>query len=270
MSKVEELQSLGFARAGSFSSGQFSVEPEWKPHQVVYVWTRGNAIVLRVGIACGTSGFGKRYASYNRWLAGRHKPQDATEQEKARLFRSRLDQTCQVWARQVADKPTALKEEAELRTLFGPELELDLMTRGWAKQELASWRASRFAIKDAVPTPALARSPLMARAAHTVAPSLVAVFATLDSELLALGLEKSEVAHGWTYKVGRTLLCRIDPKNMKGCLRVWVGSADERAAPIRLRGQFKQDGWLVVWPEDQALACDYVRVSVRRRLPAQP
>lgn len=144
MSKVEELQSLGFVRAGSFSSGQFSVEPEWKPHQVVYVWTRNaDTEILRVGIACGARAFANRYASYNRWLAGRFKPNDDAEQEKARLFRLRLDDTCRVWARRVDDKSVALSQEAELRRLWGPVMELDLMTAGWAKQQMTVWREAR-------------------------------------------------------------------------------------------------------------------------------
>lgn len=264
-----QLDQLGFRPAGTFMDGGFVLEGDWPRHQVVYVWTRGDEVVLRVGIACGTSGFGNRYASYNRWLAGRHKPLDATEQEKASLFRSRLDQTCRVWAREVSDKATALQEEAELRTLFGPELELDLMTRGWAKRELASWRAGRFTSNDHLP-PQQKRTPPMASSnPHAVTPSLKAVFGALDSELLASGLAKAESRDGWVYKAGKTTICKIDPKNSKGCLRVWVDVADEQSAPDRLRGSFKQEGWLVVWPQDETLALDYVLASVRRRLPSK-
>ena len=73
---------------------------------------------------------------------------------------------------------------------------------------------------------------------------------------------------GWPYRKDGVQLCRIDPKNSKGCLRVWVGEQDEQTAPDSLRGQFRQKGWLVVWPEDRALAVEYILASVRRRTPA--
>lgn len=145
MSRTSELRALGFEPAGRYQAGQFDLAPAWMSHEVVYVWTRGaNAKdILRVGIACGLNGFRNRYASYNRWLAGRFKPNDPTEQKKSQLFRQKLDDTCVVWARRVADKPSALREEADLRARLGPVLELDLMTLGWAKKELAAWREAR-------------------------------------------------------------------------------------------------------------------------------
>lgn len=144
MSRADELQALGFAPAGTFRAGQFHLATDWTPHQVVYVWAaHDNVDILRVGIACGEKGFGRRYASYNRWLAGRFKPDNAAEQEKARLFRSRLDDSCTVWARRAKNKASALIEEGELRRLFGPILDLDLMTPGWAKLQMAAWREAR-------------------------------------------------------------------------------------------------------------------------------
>lgn len=155
MSRTSELRTLGFEPAGRYQAGQFDLAPAWKSHEVVYVWTRGaDAVdILRVGIACGANGFRNRYASYNRWLAGRFKPNDPTEQKKSQLFRQKLDDTCIVWARRVADKPSALREEADLRTRLGPVLELDLMTPGWAKQELAAWREARRVISASFAVP---------------------------------------------------------------------------------------------------------------------
>ena len=271
MSNSSELRSLGLVLAGAYRGGQFEIDPAWKSHQVVYVWTRGPdaAEILRVGIACGPHGFSNRYGSYNRWLDGRFKPDEATEQEKSRLFRLKLDDTCAVWARRVADKPTALREEADLRARFGPALELDLMAPGWAKSQLAAWRAGRAGqgVKPAAPRQQ-GPAPTASGSALTVAPSLKAVFAVLDHALTHLGLERSQVRDGWPYRKDGVQLCRIDPKNSKGCLRVWVGEQDEQTAPDSLRGQFRQKGWLVVWPEDRALAVEYILASVRRRTPA--
>lgn len=144
MSRAEELQALGFATAGTFRDGQFHLEKDWSANQVVYVWSsNGHSEILRVGIACGEKGFGRRYTSYNRWLAGRFKPDDEAEQEKARLFRLRLDDSCVIWARRVDDKVSALAQEAELRRVLGPVLDLDLMTPGWAKHQMTAWREAR-------------------------------------------------------------------------------------------------------------------------------
>lgn len=271
MSRSADLYALGFAPAGAYQSGQFSLSPAWKSQQVVYLWTRGADAreVLRVGIACGRNGFGSRYSSYNRWLAGRFKPNDATEQKKSQLFREKLDDTCVVWARAASDKPSALREEAMLRAALGPVLELDLMTPGWAKQALAAWRAGRRP-EDVTrqPTPIMKRSaPMAAEKELTVSPSLKAVFAELDAGLMALGLQRTVARDGWPYQMGDVQVCRIDPKNTKGCLRVWVGEHDEQTAPDRLRGQFQQKGWLVVWPEDKVMARDYILASVQRRMP---
>ena len=49
-------------------------------------------------------------------------------------------------------------------------------------------------------------------------------------------------------------------------MRVWVGEQDEQTAPNALRGSFKQKGWLVVWPQDHALACDFILASVRQSM----
>mgnify|MGYP001163357191 CR=1 FL=1 len=271
MSRSEELRALGFSLAGRYRAGQFEPASDWKKQQVVYVWTRGADAqeVLRVGIACGRNGFGNRYASYNRWLAGRFKPDNAMEQKKSQLFRQKLDDTCVVWARCVGDKPSALREEAELRARLGPVLELDLMTPGWAKRELAAWRAG-----GGLPVARAQRhmpskapgAPMTHPKELAISPSLSAVFSDLDTGLSALGLDRTAVRDGWQYKAGGKQVCRIDPKNTKGCLRVWVGDEDEQGAPDRLRGQFLQTGWLVVWPEDRTLARDYVLASVRARM----
>lgn len=265
------LQSLGFEKVGRFTTGAFRLEPDWRAHQVVYTWTRGlDAEVLRVGIACGANALENRYASYNRWLAGRFKPNDAVEQEKARLFRSRLDDTCEVWARRVADKPTALKEEAELRALLGPVLELDLMTPGWAKQELAAWRRARSndPSTSSEPTIRLMTTKAHKRAEHRATPGLINAFDGLEALLAANGFAMTSEAQGWRFsKTGRQPF-RIHPKSRKGCLRVFVGEENELAAPDALRdATYQQRGWLVVWPEDAELAQSYVEACLCRPSP---
>lgn len=138
-SRIPQLESFGFSRAGRYRAGQFSIEPRWTSREVVYIWTRGAEAeeVLRVGVACGFNGFGARYASYNRWLDGRFKPDDAAEQKKTALFLSKLDDSCVVWARQASGKAQALQDERALRERLGPVLELDLMTNGWANRRCA-------------------------------------------------------------------------------------------------------------------------------------
>lgn len=266
MTNEETLHALGFARAGVFRSGGFRLAPEWRDHQVVYVWTRGvEAEALRVGIACGSQGFDNRYASYNRWLAGRFKPDDAVEQEKARLFRSRLDDTCEVWARRVADKPTALKEEAELRVLLGPVLELDLMTPGWAKQELAAWRRARSSDPSNASEPVirLMKTKADKPTGHGITPGLVDAFSQLEALLTANGFAMTAEAQGWRFSQAGRRSFRLHPKSRKGCLRVFVGGENELAAPHALRdASYQQRGWLVVWPQDAELARSYLEACL--------
>lgn len=266
MSQADELQTLGFSRAGRYQSGQFQLDADWKPHKVVYVWTRnGDTEVLRVGIACGAKAFGTRYASYNRWLGGRFKPDDDAEQEKARLFRARLDDSCMVWARTVEDKSTALTQEADLRRHFGPILELDLMTPGWAKEQMTAWRASRRLLGagtiDPTPQPKARNKNVAAvtKSAPALTPSLVESFHLIDSALAHLGFTRRETAQGWSYARHRGETVQIHPKPQKGCLRVGVGEANEIAAPPPLRDlNYRQRGWLVVSPPDAKLAHDYL------------
>ncbi len=270
MGSSEDLHSLGFEKAGRFDTGVFRLEPDWSAHQVVYIWTRGlDAEVLRVGIACGANALGNRYASYNRWLAGRFKPNDAVEQEKARLFRSRLDDTCEVWARRVADKPTALKEEAELRALLGPVLELDLMTPGWAKHELAAWRRARSSDPSTSPEPVIRlKTKADKHAGHEVTPGLVDAFGQLEALLAANGFAMTSEAQGWRFSQEGRRPLRIHPKVRKGCLRVFVGEENELAAPDALRdASYQQRGWLVVWPEDAELAQSYIEACLYRPSP---
>lgn len=256
MSQANELQTLGFSRAGRYLSGQFQLDADWKPHQVVYVWTRnGDTEVLRVGIACGVKGFGTRYASYNRWLGGRFKPDNPAEQEKARLFRSRLDDSCMVWARTVEDKAAALTQEAELRRHLGPILELDLMTPGWAKTQMAAWREARRLVGGGSVDP----TPSAKESAPSLTPALVESFHLIDGALARRGFARRETAQGWSYARRRGETVQIHFKPKMGCLRVGVGVANEVAAPPPLRGSsYKQRGWLVVWPSDARLACDYL------------
>jgi hypothetical protein len=143
---VELLRSYRFRRAGRYSDGVFTVDPAWRPRQVVYVWTHGTTHTLtplRVGIACGPNGFGRRYDHYNRWLAGRFKPNDAREQQVRAVFLEGLRDSALVWAVEVADKPQALELEGLIRRRWGSVLSLDLMVRdSWAKRRMNDWRAA--------------------------------------------------------------------------------------------------------------------------------
>lgn len=258
-----ELEELGFAPAGGFRKGRFELADSWAARPAVYIWTRDDAVVLRVGIACGRGGLRARYASYNRWLAGRHKPEVAFEQEKARLFRLRLDDSCRIWARTVPDKAVALGEEAELRRRFGPALELDLMTRGWAKRELAAWRRGRSS--SAVPPKA---RPQPVRDAMTTPPlrpvtRLDQLFGSLEDLLLSEGFTAELESRGWRYVRPDRRRLKLHPKPTKGCLRVFVGEDNARAAPEPLRNPGRQPGWLLVWPDDADLARAYVAKCLR-------
>lgn len=270
-SRIPQLESLGFSRAGSYRTGQFLIEPRWKSREVVYVWTRGDEAeeILRVGIACGLNGFGARYASYNRWLDGRFKPDDAAEQKKSALFLSKLDDSCVVWARQANGKAQALQDERALRERLGPVLELDLMTNGWAKQEMRLWRAddgprapqSR-SVEPRVQPPRRPGDQLV----PDVTPALKAVFGDLNAALLGSGLTRSSTRDGWSYKQGHVRVCAIDPKPTIPSLRVFVGAEAERSAPATLRNDGRQRGWLDVRPKDRGLAVEYVSEVMKRQL----
>jgi hypothetical protein len=144
MQLFDQLRGLGFLRAGRYTPSAFEIYPDWRAHQVVYVWTQESgdgASPLRVGVACGPKGFGRRYDHYNRWLAGRFKPDDRREQKVRALFLEGLADGADVWARQVADKPSALSLERALRRVWEDQLKLDLMVReSWAKQQMNAWR----------------------------------------------------------------------------------------------------------------------------------
>lgn len=272
-SHVASLQTLGFTLAGRFDGRAFHLAPGWSRRSGVYVWTRGAKAeeVLRVGIATGASGFASRYASYNRWLAGRFKPENAMEQTKAALFRARLDSSCAVWVREVADRGTALALEGELRAHWGSVLELDLMAQGsWAKAEMKRWRENRL---DAASSDSRTReAPPRDSAAGLVQQNTRAArpmersFPELEGTLRDEGLSPSSGRDGVSYCLGRARLTAVHAKPSKGCHRVWVGCEAERMAPAELRGHYKQEGWLVVWPEHRALAAEYVMNVVRRRL----
>lgn len=141
-----ELRALGFARAGHYRPHIFTISPEWRTQQVVYVWVRIEgplAEPVRVGIACGPRGFGRRYDHYNRWLDGKFKPADPREQKVRSLFKSGLGRIAEIWAIPVPDKTSALELEGRLRTRWGKRLRLDLMVRdSWAKLQMNAWRAA--------------------------------------------------------------------------------------------------------------------------------
>jgi hypothetical protein len=274
-----EICALGFSLAGVYNSESFEISPRWRNRQAVYLWTRETdaAEILRVGIACGTGGLGSRYDHYNRWLAGRFKPNDQREQKVRSLFLSKLDANCAVWAREVSGKQQALREEEELRKHWNTALHLDLMVPGsWAKSQMKIWRASQLALaagprgvaaKPKLPT---ASAPSLTALPIRSAPSLKELTSQLDAMLTSLGLAPSVLANGGvSYKLGRASLCRIDPKPSEGFLRVQVGEAAEISAPSALRGQYLQRGWLVVRPEDSDLARAYVSQCIASRLGIQ-
>ncbi len=272
-SHLSDIDTLGFERAGTFNDELFDITPAWKGRQVVYLWTRGPEAeeILRVGIACGPSGLAGRYASYNRWLDGRFKPEDAAEQFKAGLFRQKLDKRVTVWAKEIEDKGQALRVEKSLRDFFGPALELDLMTDGWAKQEMRGWRqgngAGQVRLRPTARVAAPASMAALTELASTTAPALKGIFSELDAGLRAAGLTPSQVRGGWAYKLGGRSICRVDPKPSKGCLRVEVGRDAEAGAPLALREMdLAQRGWLSLWPKDRALAVGYVLKVVHQRL----
>ena len=67
---------------------------------------------------------------------------------------------------------------------------------------------------------------------------------------------------GRSYKLGRRLLIRVDPKG--GFLRVQVGAEAYAAAPEALRGPFRQDDWIVLKPEDADLGLQYLSEVMQR------
>lgn len=140
-------EEFGMVRIGEYRDGQFSISPEWRKNIGCYAWVERQASerkIIRVGIACAVSGIQARYASYNRWLAGRFKPDDEREQKASALFRARLLEGTEVWAVSTPDKASALQLEKELRKLWYEELDLDLMVKtSWVKREMTAWRTLR-------------------------------------------------------------------------------------------------------------------------------
>jgi hypothetical protein len=157
------LADLKFVRIGRFKDGGFAIARDWQPKCGVYVWLaedEGVARALRIGIACGRRGLASRYASYNRWLAGKFKPDDAREQHVAFLMRTRLDNAVQVFGLELDDRDAALALESRLRAQFGSALDLDLMAPGgWIHSEMIRWRATRVQRTEcAVETKKMARA----------------------------------------------------------------------------------------------------------------
>jgi hypothetical protein len=265
---TEELRDLGFRLAGRFVGGHFELDPEWRGRQGVYVWIADDG-PMRVGVACGPDGFRSRYRLYNSWLNGRFKPNHAEEQQKRALFQARLDEACQIWARDAADKAAALELERFLRARWGAVLSLDLMAKGsWAQLQMKKWRAER-GTKLAIdprkakgsPVPLLEpRGPPRHRA---IGP----VHARLERMLILLGLTPMHGDLGTSYKLGRRTLCRIDPK--RSYLRVEVGLPAEASAPPQLQTFGKRRGWLIVRDEWADLAEEYILECARRKLDEQ-
>ena len=140
-------EAAGMVRIGAYREGAFSLEPEWRRKIGCYAWVENGPSgrqIVRVGIACAASGIQARYASYNRWLAGRFKPDDEREQKVSSLFRARLVDGTEIWGVATPDKATALQLETKLRKLWSDSLDLDLMVRtSWVKREMNAWRALR-------------------------------------------------------------------------------------------------------------------------------
>jgi hypothetical protein len=89
---------------------------------------------------------------------------------------------------------------------------------------------------------------------------------SLNQLLVNVGLTPILLSNGrnTSYHFGHTAPVRIDPKN--DFLRIWIGEAEEAAAPARLRGSYVQKGWLIARPEDASLAEEYVLLCVRRKI----
>ena len=68
---------------------------------------------------------------------------------------------------------------------------------------------------------------------------------------------------GRSYKIGRRLLIRVDPKGSS--LRVQVGADAYAAAPEALRGNFIQRDWIVFEPQDVGLGLSFLSGVMRKR-----
>ena len=101
----------------------------------------------------------------------------------------------------------------------------------------------------------------------TSSPALTDLQRRFRSLLESLGLQWVAVQSGTSFKLGRTTICRIDPKPSKGILRVEVGEeAEERAPKVLVGPSYKQKGWLAISPEQGDVGLEYVEACVRRRL----
>lgn len=136
-----------FKPAGKYFCGRFALDDAWRRLRGVYVWCRGvegGRALLRVGVACGKGGFGARYASYNRWLAGKGRfGTDARERAVAHFTKLGLGDHAEIWARACATRLEAELFEQEIRALSLPTLDLDLAApNSWIARRMILWRHS--------------------------------------------------------------------------------------------------------------------------------
>lgn len=139
------LEVPGFSYAGEFSNGQFNLLPGWSRHSGVYIWAKDGEPreVVRVGIACGTGGFGGRFALHNRWLRGDFKPENPREQAVRRFTLEGLGECAEIWAALVPDRTEAAQLERVVRAHYGARLRVDLSVRNsWIKLHMDHWRRS--------------------------------------------------------------------------------------------------------------------------------
>lgn len=139
------LEAPGFSYAGDFCQGQFRLLPGWSRQSGVYIWAKDGQPrdVVRVGIACGTGGFGARFALHNKWLRGDFKRDDPREQAVRRFTLQGLGDRAEVWAAAQPDREVAAELERLVRALYGRRLQVDLSVRdSWIKKQMDEWRRS--------------------------------------------------------------------------------------------------------------------------------
>lgn len=139
------LEVPGFAYAGGFSDGQFTLLPGWSRRSGVYIWAKYSEPrdVIRVGIACGVGGIGSRFALHNRWLRGEFKPHDPREQAVRRFTLQGLGERAEIWVAEVPDRSAANRLERLVRSHYGARLRVDLSVRdSWIKVQMNEWRSS--------------------------------------------------------------------------------------------------------------------------------
>jgi hypothetical protein len=137
-----------FELVGINRSERFEIADQWRRRGGVYLWVHrdgADPVVRRVGIACGRGGFGARFSSYDRWLAGVGKfGLDPREVEVARLTRLGLKRSAELWGRPAQTRQQSKMLEQELRAQFAGNLSLDLAApKSWIERKMIDWRHLR-------------------------------------------------------------------------------------------------------------------------------